>query len=274
LLPVSDEAYETGLEEKPISLASLLRLENQEYSSFAGRVLAARNFHRTLDHIGQTFSDEERMDIRAGQYWKQHREIDNDLSAMLALLPNKIQLPRNFRSPNAIFVNVSLQTSIIYLHRSVFSSLGQLELPEYISRQSKSRLLPAATEIISIFRMAPSLYAALYNPLMVFSAYMSALVFLDDLKEGHNHQSEDNLEFLLRIMVAFGKTNPITRALAVQLASDMKQRGCHSSIAERVRRPPFFPLNLPIPPAEPLLTTATDKKSASRPSLGPTPLSE
>jgi hypothetical protein len=109
-------------------------------------------------------------------------------------------------------------------------------LPGHLLSQSQVRLLPAAEEILNIFRMITDINAALMNPLLSFSAYMAALVFLEDFMTEHNHQSEDNLNFLLLIMVAVGQTNAVTRSIAIQLAEDMKQSGINSSVIERVTK--------------------------------------
>jgi hypothetical protein len=156
---------------------------------------------------------------------------------MLMVLPNNLRLPRSFRSQNAVFINVNIHTAVICLHREALSKMRQLSLPEHSMLQSQARLLPAAEEILNIFRMITELDAALKNPLMAFSAYMAALVFLQDFMTDHNHQSEDNLDLLLRIMIAVSKTNAVARSLANQLAMDMRQSGISSSsITEKVRR--------------------------------------
>jgi len=71
---------------------------------------------------------------------------------------------------------------------------------------------------------------------------MAALVFLEDYITDHNHQSEDNLHFLLHILVALGKSNVVTRSLAFQLAIDMKQGGFDSLMTEQVIREAATPL--------------------------------
>ncbi len=101
--------------------------------------------------------------------------------------------------------------------------------------QSRVRLLPAAEGILNIFRMVVDLHSALKNPLMAFSAYMAALVFLEDYMIDQNQQSEDDLHFLLHILVSLGRTNVVIRSLAIQLAIDMKQCGFDSSVMEQVR---------------------------------------
>ncbi|KAF7546254.1 hypothetical protein G7Z17_g8557 [Cylindrodendrum hubeiense] len=80
--------------------------------------------------------------------------------------------------------------------------------------------------------MITNLSTALQNPLINFSAYITALVFLEDAQAESGH-SRSNLEFLLKIMVAIGKNNPVTGSLANQLADEMRQRGIQSAVLEK-----------------------------------------
>lgn len=211
-----------------------IQQENKGYSSFAGRVLAAHMFHRAIEHTSQSFPDDNPQDIKNGPYWRRQRGIDNDLATMLMFLPSNLRLPRSLRCHNAVFVNVNIHTAIICIHRATVSKIRQLALPEYIVLQSQDRLLLAAEEILNIFRKVNDLDAALKNPLMAFSVYVAALVFLEDFVGDHNHQSEDNLNFLYNILIAVGRTSAITRSLAIQLAMDMRQSGFDASALEKV----------------------------------------
>lgn len=199
-------------------------------------------FHRTLEHTSQSFPDDNPQDIKNGPYWRRQRRIDNDLATMLMFLPSNLRLPRGLRCQNAVFVNVNIHTAIICLHKAAVSKINQLTLPEYLMLQSQARLLPAAEEILNIFRIVNDLYSALKNPLMAFSAYVAASVFLDDFMADHNHQSEDNLNFLHNIMIAFGRTNAVTKSLAIQLALDMRQSGFNASAMEKVGTNPHHQL--------------------------------
>jgi hypothetical protein len=195
-----------------------------------------------MEHTSQSFPEDNPEDVKNGLYWKRQRGIDNDLATMLMVLPNNLRLSRSFRRKNAVFINVNIHTAVICLHRAALLKIRQLMLPEYLMLRSQARLLPAAEEILNIFRKTTDLDTALKNPMMAFSAYMAALVFLEDFMTDHNHPSEDNLDFLLRIMIAVGNTNAVARSLATQLAIDMKQSGIDSSTMEKVQRttPLFF----------------------------------
>ncbi|KAK3393442.1 binuclear zinc transcription factor [Podospora didyma] len=248
LLPGSEEAFINNQEEQTSSLTSALRQQGPEYSTFAGRVLVSHLFHRTLELTSESFPEGTCEDIKTSTYWKRQTAIDNDLATMLMFLPSGLQLPRNVRSQNAVFINIITHTAIISLHRAGLGKAraGHLKLPEYLTRQSQDRLLPAAEEILSIIRMINDVKVAFKNPLMVFAAYMAALVFLDDFVIEHSCQSESSLDFLLNILAALGKTNPVTRSLAIQLAMDMKRSGFDSSVMERIRELPLTPVLVPL----------------------------
>src|SRR5689334_19156932 len=117
-LPASEEAYTNGQEEHTRFLGDQL-LESEPHSTFAGAVLAAHIFHRTIEHTGTNNSqDQESQDFKGDLYWQRHKSIDNDLKFMLLMLPKNLCLPANYRVHNAIFVNVMLQTATICLHRA------------------------------------------------------------------------------------------------------------------------------------------------------------
>lgn len=174
------------------------------------------------------------MDFGSDPFWERHRDFDNDLAIMLVLLPKNLRLPGGFRSQNAVFVNAMLHAANICLHKAALWRALSQTVPDYMERQYQNRLLPAAEEILSILKMTPDIYATLLSPLINFSAYMAAVVFLEDVLDENSSQSEDNLEFMLQAMVAVGKTNAVTRSLAKQLVGEMVQHGLEFSIMEKV----------------------------------------
>ncbi|CAG7561593.1 unnamed protein product [Fusarium equiseti] len=236
-LPASDEAYAYGREEQTSFLGDQL-LETEPHSSFAGRVFTAHIFHRTIEHnssdnsqgqVGHVVSDD--------TYWQRQKEIDNDLKFMLLMLPKNLCLPSNYKSHNAVFVNVMLHTATICLHRAALWRMkSNLQgLPSYMIRLSQDRLIPAAEEILNIFRMVPELVTTFANPLICFSAYMAALVFLSTTAPVEpDIQSEENLDFILRIMVAFGDTNLVAKAVATEIVKEMSQCGIASATMGKV----------------------------------------
>ncbi|TXC12068.1 hypothetical protein FocTR4_00006646 [Fusarium oxysporum f. sp. cubense] len=236
-LPASEEAYANGQEEHTRFLGDQL-LESEPHSTFAGAVLAAHIFHRTIEHTGTNNSqDQESQDFKGDLYWQRHKSIDNDLKFMLLMLPKNLCLPANYRTHNAIFVNVMLQTATICLHRAALWRMkSNLQgLPSYLIRLSQDRLLPAAEEILTIFRMIPDLGATFTNPLICFAAYMAALVFMASTSpidpDGEHGQ---NLDFILKILVAFGNKNLVANALANEIVKEMKQCGITSRSMNKV----------------------------------------
>ncbi|KAM0332103.1 hypothetical protein ACHAQA_002375 [Verticillium albo-atrum] len=103
-------------------------------------------------------------------------------------------------------------------------------------RQSHSRLIPAAEEILHVFRMTPNLEATLQNATLTFATYMAALVFLENFAAEHSHQSEGNMEFLMGVLISVGRKNAMVASLANQLAIDMHQLGIKSALADKVIR--------------------------------------
>lgn len=93
-----------------------------------------------------------------------------------SLLPD-LQLSRNFRCQNAVFVNAIFYTTTICLHRAALSKMYSLEPPTNVVHQSQIRLIAAAEEVLSILKITNDLHAALQNPILAFSTYMAATVF-------------------------------------------------------------------------------------------------
>lgn len=244
LLPSSDEAYESGCEEKASLLVDALH-HGEGYSSFAGRVIAAHLFYHTLEHTFQVNSHYD-LDFGSDPFWERHRDFDNDIAIMLVLLPKNLRLPGGFRSQNAVFVNAMLHAANICLHKAALWRVLSQSVPDYMERQYQNRLLPAAEEILSILKMTPDIYTTLLSPLINFSAYMAAVVFLEDVLDENSSQSEDNLEFMLQAMVAVGKTNPVTRSLAKQLVEEMAQHGIEFSVMEKVKDLPSDATMVPL----------------------------
>jgi hypothetical protein len=173
-------------------------------------------------------------------YWKRHREIDNNLVLLLQALPDDIKLPKQIRCRNAIFVNIIIHMSLICLHRAAISKMKVFDLPENMIRRSRARLVCAAEEILAIFRMMSDIDENLKNSILAFSIYMVSQVLLEDLDpEEENLSQQDNLDFILRLMILSARTldNPVTVSMAVQLAVEMLQRGLNSTAVETVRLP-------------------------------------
>ncbi|RGP69764.1 hypothetical protein FSPOR_4405 [Fusarium sporotrichioides] len=250
-LPASDEAYAYGREEQTRFLGDQL-LEAEPHSSFAGRVLTAHIFHRTIEHNNSDNGQGQGIGpLTDDAYWQRHREIDNDLKFMLLMLPKSLCLPTNYKNHNAVFVNVMLHTATICLHRAALWRMKSniQGLPSYMIRLSQDRLVPAAEEILNIFKMIPKLDSTFANPLICVAAYMAALVFLSCTSPAEpDVQSEGNLDFILRIMVVFGNNNLVANAVSNEIVKEISQCGIVCATMSKV--------NLQDTPVEiPLLAT-------------------
>ncbi|KAF4484484.1 Citrinin biosynthesis transcriptional activator ctnR [Colletotrichum fructicola Nara gc5] len=248
-LPASEKAFEAGLEELTSPLTSILHQEGQNFSSFAGRVLASSLFYQAFQQSSQNIPDEEAQDVKTSLYWKRHREIDNDLASLLNCLPDDLKLPNSIRCQNATFVNIIIHTSIILLHRAALSTIERAGTPHHMIQQCRARLFAAAEEILNILRMMPDVNDMLKNPMLTFSMYMASLVFLDQPTSTEpDYQRQENLDFTLRLMILAAKTwgNPVTRSMAIQLAVDMRQRGLDSAAVEKASELPLERSTVPI----------------------------
>ncbi|CVK99836.1 related to Zn(II)2Cys6 transcriptional activator [Fusarium mangiferae] len=247
-LPASDNAYENGQEEHTRFIGDQL-LESEQHSTFAGAVLAAHIFHRTIEHTGSNNSHyQEDHNFNGDLYWQRHKGIDNDLKFMLLMLPKNLCLPANYRTHNAIFVNVMLQTATICLHRAALWRMKSnlRGLPVYLIRLSQDRLLPAAEEILNIFRIIPDLGATFTNPLICFAAYMASLVFMASTSPTEpDREHGQNLDFTLKILATFGNTNLVANALANEIVKEMKQCGITSTSMHKVNLQET-PLDIPL----------------------------
>ncbi|KAF9872761.1 hypothetical protein CkaCkLH20_09624 [Colletotrichum karsti] len=118
-----------------------------------------------------------------------------------------------------------------------------------MSQQSSARLVTAAEEMVNIFRMMSDINQKLRNPMLTFSVYMASLVFLDQPKSAEpDYQRQDNLDFILRLMILAAKTsgNLITKSMAIQLAMDMRRLGLDSAAVDKAFELPIERSTVPI----------------------------
>ncbi|KAL6411926.1 Galactose/lactose metabolism regulatory protein GAL80 [Ilyonectria robusta] len=120
-------------------------------------------------------------------------------------------------------------------HRALDNDLAiiLLLLPETLRLPANNHSQHAL--FIHILRITSDLQVSLMNPLINFSAYIAALVFLEDVLSDYSSHGEKDLEFLLKIMIAIGRGNAVTRSLAGQLAKEMTEHGIQSSTIEKIQ---------------------------------------
>ncbi|UPK95977.1 hypothetical protein LCI18_006912 [Fusarium solani-melongenae] len=233
-LPASDDAFELGTNEATPWLIDAIQ-GNMVYSTFAGKVLTAYMFYRTLEHTFRSFQNDNIEDIVNGPYWNRMRGIDADLSNMILYLPENLRLPQCGWNLNAIVVNVGIHTSVICIHRAVLAKIRELGLPAYLFASSRLRLLPSAGQILNTLKSTGDVEGVMADHFLVFSAYLASLIFLEDYMETKYLRSEQALQYLLSAMAQAGEKDHVSRSLAIQLASGMRQVGMNSSTLDMVR---------------------------------------
>jgi hypothetical protein len=258
-LPATEESFAVGTDEPPISLRNGLRVLEQgrgtQLSPFAIRILAANELLHALDHGGSHHfpdnSQDDPNDTRNVPYWQRHREIDTNLTTLTMFLPERLHMSQNPRSLDAILVHISTNMATIHLHRTALGLVHRHLLAPHLIAQSQARLLPAAEGILAVFRGAgDGVGTAIRNPLLSFAAYMAASVFLEhyfqvaaavaaggvdqEQAQYQSRQSEESLDFLASTLVFFGRSSPLVRANAFQLAADMQRTGYDASMMNKV----------------------------------------
>ncbi|KAF6514912.1 hypothetical protein HZS61_006046 [Fusarium oxysporum f. sp. conglutinans] len=87
---------------------------------------------------------------------------------------------------------------------------------------------------------------AMADHFLVFSAYLAALIFLEDYMETKYLKNEQHLHYILNAMAQAGEKDLFSRSLAIQLASGMKHVGMDSRTIDRVQELPPTPVSIPI----------------------------
>ncbi|KAK3311631.1 binuclear zinc transcription factor [Chaetomium strumarium] len=210
-LPTTEDAFAAGTENPhPTPLSSgIQRLEQvrgNELSPFALRLLAANELLHALDHTANSPNPQDAGDLDTNTdspYWRRHREIDSNLTALTFFLPEPQMNPSaNPRSLDAITVRICVSMAVLHLGRSSFIKAPNNQQQQHQEKSSaawkewkEARLLPAAETVVSVFRAAQAanfLGTAIRNPLLPFAAYMAASVFLSDCLSSAPHGQTQN----------------------------------------------------------------------------------
>lgn len=227
-LPASEEAFESGQQEEPITLQEMLRGHEAIKSSLAARVLAAHLYYQVTD------SSTQHVDAGAApssdEYWTQHRVMENALMSLMVRLPPHLQLPQSSHRHEAVFTNILIHTATACLHKTAVqrtrSDSSDLAC-EFHRRQSRGRMRAAAAETLAVFRLAERLLAGVRNPIQDYAAYVAALVFLEDFAVEQSADSQDGLAFLLQALQTDGghEGHEVRRMLAGQLGAELARLG-------------------------------------------------
>lgn len=150
-LPASEAAFASGKEE----IAPFLQeaIKGAQYSSFAGTIVVCEGFKGILNHVHRPKPDDHPEDLQNGNFWKRHRDLDNNLSSIFMFLPDSFQLPQHVRDPAAIYANLNLHASVICLHHAALENLDKFNLGDSMKATSKMRLKTSAEEIVNIVKM-------------------------------------------------------------------------------------------------------------------------
>lgn len=150
-LPASEAAFASGQEE----IAPFLQeaIKGAQYSSFAGTIVVCEGFKGILHHVHRPKPDDHPEDLQSGNFWKRHRDLDNNLSSIFMFLPESFQLPQHVRDPAAIYANLNLHASVICLHHAALENLDKYNLADSMKATSKIRLKTSAEEIVNIVKM-------------------------------------------------------------------------------------------------------------------------
>lgn len=222
-LPCSEEAFESGTEEKMSTLGAVFG--GAQYSTFAATVVTCHIFTRLLKHVHRPLPDDSPGDYERGKYWKRHRELDNMLSSSFMFLPERFRLPKYHRDPVAIYQNLNLHASVICLHTSACDKVDKYKLSGHIKQASRMRCLTAAYEIVNIMKLTMHITTRYKTPLVALSLYTAASVFLSQAKEEPEKADVDSLSFLVSCMDAIGRQHVITRAYLNHLMLDIRYNG-------------------------------------------------
>jgi hypothetical protein len=221
-LPVSEDAFENGREEQTISMREALQTHSPLQSSLAARVLAGHAFYQAAVIDNQ--ADDAHNGANDG-YWTKHREVENELLSLMVRLPRSLQLPQSSACQQAIFVNVLIHSATMCLHKTAIRrTRGQEGFEvDYHRRESRSRMLAAAAQVLAVFRLTEDIMAVVKNPIQDYAAYIAAVVFLEDVATEGNVESKENLAFLLRVLQTVGQHHAVGRMLGSQLAAEVER---------------------------------------------------
>lgn len=227
-LPASEEAFDKS---RPMATGTLDQVLSPNgaanLQAMGAIVLTAAMFGRNLLHLHRPGPNDNDDDINGG-FWNRHREIEQILLQTSLGLPDHLRLPSSIASPNVIFANMCIHTSVICLHQAAIFKADKYRLPASVSNESKIRCVTAAAEIASIMRMISHMDLSAMNPFISFCVYVAARVFVQYLKtRPKDPQMNASLQFLLQAMHALRRKNPLTESFLVQIDLDLESAGIH-----------------------------------------------
>ncbi|KAG9232542.1 fungal-specific transcription factor domain-containing protein [Amylocarpus encephaloides] len=262
-LPASEPSFESGMEEKTITLAEALTPAGAPFvSTFGGVILSSALFGHNFQHLHWGGSDDRPEDYANGEFWKRHRRMDNVLSNTFMFLPDHLRIPGGQHNMSVIFLHMNIHASTICLHQAGILTAEKYKIDEAVIKQSQARSLMSAQEIANIMRTCSHIDASRINSWMGFCLYVAGGVTLHDvMNKDPSPQSLGNLEFILAALNALGHRHAITKHFTAQLELDIEASGL-----DKGRRPscpsPIWTTdpNVLNPPINNMLETVGDKE--------------
>ncbi|KAK0621231.1 hypothetical protein B0T17DRAFT_617704 [Bombardia bombarda] len=261
-LPISEDAFNGGKQEKSYTLQDALK-GHSEYSVFGSAVVTSYIFNQLLKHVHRPMPNDRPEDPELGMFWKRHRELDNMLSNTFMSLPECFRLTKQTNDPIvAHTTQLNLHASVISLHNLASDKAMRFNLPSHILHASKIRSATAAREIVNIMKMTrPNKMVGYKSPLVAFSLYSAAAVYIHLIKESPESYAIESLEFLIKCMETIGRQHPITRIYLGQVLFDTERNG----VSVTVELPPLKDYSQLLSHNIPLLTLATISRYSNQP---------
>ncbi len=201
-------------------------------SPFACRVLSAHLFQACMEHSFTGYPNDD-----GSEFWKRQQNLDNRLAVLFVALPDCVRCPENLARHDAVFINLTLHTASICIHRVAVVRAGGA--PPHVSppapQDTAARLLTSAQAIFAIINALSDPQLLFANPFVGFAAYVAALVFLSDFATTHSRTSEECLTTLVNLMIVIASESLVTASLALQLAGHLKKSGIDPNALEKVR---------------------------------------
>ncbi|KAK9320415.1 fungal-specific transcription factor domain-containing protein [Lipomyces orientalis] len=227
-LPISDNAFENGVEEATCSLATALDPTGAKYirklSVFAAHILVVAMFGRIHGHLHRGDAATGELGSIPPNFFERFRYLDNTIHTIMLSLPNHIKRPMGPMSPPGAELIMSIHASSICLHQATIfrTRKSPNHQPEF--ETSKQRCLQAASEITKVMQSCSHFDMATFNAFMSFCVYIAARCFVQALRtspDGLDPATRARLDFLLTALDNMKEDVPIAQSFLLQLEVDM-----------------------------------------------------
>ncbi|KAK9237542.1 hypothetical protein V1525DRAFT_432612 [Lipomyces kononenkoae] len=227
-LPVSDAAFDAGVEETTCALATALNPTGtkaiRKMSVFAAYVLVVAVFGRIHSHLhrGEPASGE--GGAIPPNFFERFRSIDNTIHSIMLALPNHVKRPMGPMSPTSAQLLMSVHATSICLHQATIFRTRRSPYHQSEFETSKQRCLQAASEITAIMQGCSHFDMSALDAFMSFCVYIAARCFVQALRtspDGLDPGTRSRLDFLLTALDNMKDDMPIAQSFLLQLEVDM-----------------------------------------------------